>query len=220
MFDIAWSELLIIAVVALLVVGPKDLPHMLRAFGRTVGKLRRTGDEFRREFEASLREAGGDELSREINDIRQNNPFRQMHRHLDEAMAPPAPTILPPVADGDGRGAPAADGAAWANGAAGADSTAPTPARPAAHHAVAAPMADVYPPAARPDAPSAASADFALTLPEPLPAAPLPDASVPSAALVPAPPHAAPANPPHQPLPGGLESAALAALRTPSRPAA
>lgn len=57
MFDIGWSELLVIAVVAIVVVGPKDLPRMLRAFGRTMGQVRRTANDFRRQFDEALREA-------------------------------------------------------------------------------------------------------------------------------------------------------------------
>jgi len=57
MFDIGWSELLVIAVVAIVVVGPKELPRMLRTFGRTLGTVRRTANDFRRQFDEALREA-------------------------------------------------------------------------------------------------------------------------------------------------------------------
>ncbi|MDE0112845.1 MAG: Sec-independent protein translocase protein TatB, partial [Albidovulum sp.] len=48
MFDIGWSELLIIGIVALIVVGPKDLPGMFRALGRFTGKMRGMAREFQR----------------------------------------------------------------------------------------------------------------------------------------------------------------------------
>ena len=57
MFDIGWSEILVIAVVAIIVVGPKDLPRMLRTFGRMMGQVRRTANEFRRQFDDALRDA-------------------------------------------------------------------------------------------------------------------------------------------------------------------
>ncbi|SEQ04073.1 sec-independent protein translocase protein TatB [Faunimonas pinastri] len=57
MFDIGWSEILIIAVVAVVVIGPKDLPRALRAFGKTMGMVRRTANDFRRQFDDALREA-------------------------------------------------------------------------------------------------------------------------------------------------------------------
>ena len=51
MFDIAWSELLLIAVIALIFIGPKELPQVLHTLGRMVAKLRRSADDFRRQFE-------------------------------------------------------------------------------------------------------------------------------------------------------------------------
>ena len=57
MFDIGWTELIVVAVVMILVVGPKDLPRMLRTFGQTVGKVRRMAGEFQSTFNDALREA-------------------------------------------------------------------------------------------------------------------------------------------------------------------
>ena len=57
MFDIGASELLVIAVVAIVVVGPKELPRMLRTFGKTMGQVRRMSTDFRRQFDEALREA-------------------------------------------------------------------------------------------------------------------------------------------------------------------
>ena len=56
MFDIGWSELLIIGVMALIVVGPKDLPVLLRNIGRYVGIIRSQASEFRAQFDEALRE--------------------------------------------------------------------------------------------------------------------------------------------------------------------
>lgn len=57
MFDIGWSEILVIAVVAIIVVGPKELPRMLRSFGKTMGSVRRMSNDFKRQFDEALREA-------------------------------------------------------------------------------------------------------------------------------------------------------------------
>jgi sec-independent protein translocase protein TatB len=57
MFDVGWSEILVIVVVAVVVVGPKDLPRMLRTFGKAMGQVRRTANDFRRQFDEALREA-------------------------------------------------------------------------------------------------------------------------------------------------------------------
>ena len=56
MFDIGWSEILVIVVVAIVVVGPKDLPRLMRTFGRYAGKLRRAAAEFQRQFDDAMRD--------------------------------------------------------------------------------------------------------------------------------------------------------------------
>jgi sec-independent protein translocase protein TatB len=57
MFDIGWSELLVIAIVAIVVVGPKDLPRLMRSFGLYAGKLRRMANEFKQYVDVAMREA-------------------------------------------------------------------------------------------------------------------------------------------------------------------
>jgi sec-independent protein translocase protein TatB len=85
MFEIAWSELFVVLVVAIIVVGPKDLPVMLRTFGRMIGKLRRSADDFRRQFDESMREAGGDDLQRELAELRRNNPLNEIRNTIEQA---------------------------------------------------------------------------------------------------------------------------------------
>jgi sec-independent protein translocase protein TatB len=85
MFDIAWSELLIVAIVAILVVGPKELPSLLRTLGQMLAKLRRSADDFRRQFDEAVREAGAEDLQREIRALQQNNPLTQVRDAIDEA---------------------------------------------------------------------------------------------------------------------------------------
>ena len=91
MFDIGWSELLVIAVVAVVVVGPKDLPRMLRAFGKTMGQVRRTANDFRRQFDDALREA---EREADLADARQSvesitklNPLADLRKEIASAAA-------------------------------------------------------------------------------------------------------------------------------------
>ena len=74
MFDIGWSELLVVAIVAILVVGPKELPGMLRTVGKTVGNLRRMGKDFQSQFNEALREAELDEVKNTIGDVQKLNP--------------------------------------------------------------------------------------------------------------------------------------------------
>lgn len=62
MFDIGWSELLVLGCIALIVVGPKDLPGMLRNLGRYAAKARSMAREFQRSMEDAAREADLGEL--------------------------------------------------------------------------------------------------------------------------------------------------------------
>ena len=66
MFDIGWSEIVVVAVVAILVVGPKDLPAMLRTFGKTVTGFRRMAADFQRQFDQALRETELDSLKNDM----------------------------------------------------------------------------------------------------------------------------------------------------------
>lgn len=88
MFDIGWSELLVIAVVAIIVVGPKDLPGMLRAFGKTMSQVRRTANDFKRQFNEALREAedesGLKDTSEQLKGIGSINPVADVKKELNE----------------------------------------------------------------------------------------------------------------------------------------
>ncbi|PZM11175.1 Sec-independent protein translocase protein TatB [Rhizobium tubonense] len=84
MFDIGWTELLVIAVVLIVVVGPKDLPPMLRAFGKMMTRFRKVAGEFRAQFDEALKEADLDDVRQTIADAQKLNP---MHS-LREAMTP------------------------------------------------------------------------------------------------------------------------------------
>ncbi|MBW0369654.1 Sec-independent protein translocase protein TatB [Ensifer adhaerens] len=74
MLDIGWTELVVIAIVLIVVVGPKDLPPMLRAFGRMTSKMRGMASEFRQQFDEALREADLDEVRKTISDAQSLNP--------------------------------------------------------------------------------------------------------------------------------------------------
>ncbi|NDW06557.1 twin-arginine translocase subunit TatB [Jiella sp. 40Bstr34] len=84
MFDLGWSEILVIAVVLVVVVGPKDLPGMLRTFGRVMKQFRSMAGDFRRQFDDALKEAELDDVRKGIDDVRSLDP-----RHsIREAMNP------------------------------------------------------------------------------------------------------------------------------------
>lgn len=69
MFDIAWSEMLVIGAVALVVIGPKDLPKALRSVGEAVGKIKRMASEFQGQFNDAMREAELHDLKKQVEDI-------------------------------------------------------------------------------------------------------------------------------------------------------
>ena len=103
MFDIAWSELLLIAVLALIFIGPKELPQVLHTLGKAMAKLRRSADDFRRQFEDSMREAGYEDLHKNIQDFRSLNPANQLKASIDRAInqeyapTPSLPSEQPPA---------------------------------------------------------------------------------------------------------------------------
>ena len=76
MFDIGWSELLVIGVVALIAIGPKELPGVLRSVGHWMGKIRRMASEFQGQFQEAMREAEMSDLKKHADDL--NNTAKQL----------------------------------------------------------------------------------------------------------------------------------------------
>jgi len=66
MFDIGWSELLLVGIVALIVVGPRDLPGMFRTLGRFTAKARSMGREFQRAMDDAARESGAKDVASDL----------------------------------------------------------------------------------------------------------------------------------------------------------
>jgi sec-independent protein translocase protein TatB len=83
MFDIGWTEMLVIAIVMIVVVGPKDLPKMLRTFGRTTTKLRAMAGDFRKQFDEALKEAELDDVKGLVDDVRKLNPTNEIRQALN-----------------------------------------------------------------------------------------------------------------------------------------
>lgn len=83
MFDIGWPEMLVIAVVLIVVVGPKDLPKMLRTFGKTSSSLRRMAGDFRKQFDDAMKEAELDEIKNLASDARKLNPASEIRKALN-----------------------------------------------------------------------------------------------------------------------------------------
>lgn len=91
MFDLAWSEIALIAVVALVVIGPKDLPGAIRGVAEGIKKMRKMAGEFQQQADELVREAKLDDLRNQIHDVRstlsdiRNFDLRdQIEKHVDK----------------------------------------------------------------------------------------------------------------------------------------
>ncbi len=99
MFEISWSELLILGIVTLIFVGPKELPVFLRTLGRYAGSIKRQANEFRAQFDAAMREAELDSMRKEMEAMQAsvNAEVMSAQASLDRAAMPPTPA--PPAAE-------------------------------------------------------------------------------------------------------------------------
>jgi sec-independent protein translocase protein TatB len=111
MFEIGWGELLIIGVVALIAIGPKELPGVLRTLGQWMSKLRRMASEFQSQFHEAMREAEMADLKKQVDDMTSQaqsyasfDPVTEVRRELDstqqqiESAMGDKPTEASPVA--------------------------------------------------------------------------------------------------------------------------
>ncbi len=109
MFDIGWSELLLIGVVALIAIGPKELPGVLRAMGHWTGKVRRMASEFQDQFREAMREAEVADLKRQFDEASAkatsafNAPLETAQKEVEAAFgaAEPAKTHSDSIATAD-----------------------------------------------------------------------------------------------------------------------
>jgi sec-independent protein translocase protein TatB len=83
MFDFAWSELALIAVVALVVIGPKDLPRVMRTAGTWMRKARAVAREFQGSLETMVREAELDDVRQTVEQATRFNIKDEIERHID-----------------------------------------------------------------------------------------------------------------------------------------
>ncbi len=136
MFDIGWGELLVIGIVALIAIGPKELPGALRTLGQWMGKLRRMASEFQNQFQEAMREAEMADLKKQVDEMTSQassyanfDPVSEVRKELEstqqqiesaitdkpptEPPSPPAAVEPPPAAavGGTEPAAPATDAA-------------------------------------------------------------------------------------------------------------
>ena len=152
MFEIGWSELLLIAVVALIAIGPKELPTVLRTLGQWTSKLRRMASEFQSQFQEAMREAEMADLKKQVDDMTSQtqsyanfDPVSEVRRELESTQQ----QIESAMVDKAGADAPSAPVTAEPN-------TAPAGAEPAV-----APSTDVAAPSSAAPEPATAAADAA-----------------------------------------------------------
>lgn len=83
MFDIGWQELFVIAVVALIVIGPKDLPRAIRAITHWIGKIRGLARDFQSGLDEVVREAELDDIKKQIDQVSQLDLEREIQNTID-----------------------------------------------------------------------------------------------------------------------------------------
>jgi sec-independent protein translocase protein TatB len=93
MFGIDSSELLLIAVVALVVIGPKELPGLLRTWGKWMAQMRGMASEFRGHVDEMIRQSELDEVKKQLTDsssgldLKSLDPTKEIRSHIEEGMA-------------------------------------------------------------------------------------------------------------------------------------
>jgi sec-independent protein translocase protein TatB len=103
MFDIGWGELVVIGIVALIAIGPKELPTVLRTLGQYMAKVRRMASEFQGQFQEAMREAElhdlkkqAEDLGSSVSDMTSFDPMADVQKDLQSAIeSEPAKPELP-----------------------------------------------------------------------------------------------------------------------------
>ena len=100
MIEFSWAHILVIAVVALIVIGPKELPTVLRTAGQWMGKIRRMAAEFQGQFQEALREAEMADLKQQFDDVstaakdfRHFDPIGTVRKQIEGAIADASPKV-------------------------------------------------------------------------------------------------------------------------------
>jgi sec-independent protein translocase protein TatB len=98
MLDMSWGEIMVIGAVALIVIGPKDLPKALRTVGQVTGKLRRMAAEFQGQFNEAMREAELDDVKKQLQSVNDSvssvgntnfNPIQTLRDELKTSIEAP-----------------------------------------------------------------------------------------------------------------------------------
>ena len=107
MFDIGWGELVVIGIVALIAIGPKELPGVLRTCGQWMGKIRRMANEFQGQFQEAMREAEIVDLKKQFDEASSaatnlttqlENPIEAARKDIEGAFTDKPAEPAPPAA--------------------------------------------------------------------------------------------------------------------------
>ncbi len=101
MFEIGWTELLLIAVVAIVVIGPKDLPRAMRIVGQWTGRIKRMARDFQGQFNEALKEAELDGIQKDLQSLAKIDPIGTVRKELTametsirkDMTVPPVPAV-------------------------------------------------------------------------------------------------------------------------------
>lgn len=95
MFDLGWGEIVVIGIVALIAIGPKELPGVLRSIGQMMAKVRRMAAEFQGQFNEAIREADiadlkkqADEMASSVSDIAKYDPLSETQKEIEKSLDP------------------------------------------------------------------------------------------------------------------------------------
>jgi sec-independent protein translocase protein TatB len=102
MFDISWTEFLLIGIVALIVIGPKELPGVLRTMGQWTRKLRGMASDFQHQFQEAMREAEMADLKKQVDDITHDiknyDPLKGVRDDVESISKDIESPVTPPAA--------------------------------------------------------------------------------------------------------------------------
>ena len=97
MFDLGWGKLILIGIVALVVIGPKELPGALRTLGQWMTKVRRMASEFQNQFHEAMREAELADLKKDVDEMAATaksyaniDPLGDLQKDIESAVTPPS----------------------------------------------------------------------------------------------------------------------------------
>jgi sec-independent protein translocase protein TatB len=79
-FGIGYTEMFVVAVVAIIVIGPKDLPRVLRALGKSIAKMRGMAREFQGHLDSAMKDAGLEDVKKEFNNLKNINPIEPVKK--------------------------------------------------------------------------------------------------------------------------------------------